>query len=57
MSLKDALSEMIGAGEDRGVVYAGAATTSGEKRGSLTIDSIRKLSHRAEVENLTGNDA
>jgi osmoprotectant transport system ATP-binding protein len=62
MSLKDALSEMIGAGEDRGVVYAGASS-SGERRGSLTIDSIRKLSHRAEIENensvesSTGNDA
>ncbi|MDQ3509640.1 MAG: ATP-binding cassette domain-containing protein [Actinomycetota bacterium] len=60
MSLKNALSEMIGAGEDRGVVYAGSSS-SGEMRGSLTIDSIRKLSHRAEVEdaneNPSGNSA
>ncbi len=46
MSLKDALSEMIGAGEERGLVYAGA---NGEERGSLTIDAIRKLSHKAEA--------
>ncbi len=54
MSLKDALSELIGTGEERGVVYAGASA-SGEKRGSLTIAAIRRLSHRAEVENSTGN--
>ncbi|MGH3090031.1 MAG: ABC transporter ATP-binding protein [Rubrobacteraceae bacterium] len=42
MSLKDALSEMIGAGEERGVVVS-----DGHVMGSLTLDAIRKLSGRA----------
>lgn len=42
MSLKDALSEMIGAGEERGVVVSG-----GDVLGSLTLDAIRGLSGRS----------
>lgn len=42
MSLKDALSEMIGSGEERGVVVSG-----GDVLGSLTLDAIRKLSGKS----------
>ncbi len=42
MSLKDALSEMIGSGEERGMVVQ-----NGDILGSLTLDAIRKLSGRA----------
>jgi osmoprotectant transport system ATP-binding protein len=42
MSLKDALSEMIGSGEERGVVVS-----DGTVLGSLTIDAIRRLSGKS----------
>lgn len=42
MSLKDALSEMIGAGAERSVVVS-----DGTVLGSLTLDAIRRLSGRA----------
>jgi osmoprotectant transport system ATP-binding protein len=42
MSLKDALSEMIGAGAERSVVVSG-----GSVLGSLTLDTIRQLSGKA----------
>jgi osmoprotectant transport system ATP-binding protein len=41
MSLKDALSEMIGAGAERSVVVS-----DGNVLGSLTLDAIRQLSGR-----------
>jgi osmoprotectant transport system ATP-binding protein len=41
-SLKDALSEMIGSGVERGVVVS-----EGNVLGSLTLDAIRRLSGRA----------
>ena len=41
-SLKDALSEMIGSGVERGVVVS-----EGNVLGSLTLDAIRQLSGRA----------
>ena len=41
-SLKDALSEMIGSGVERGVVVS-----DGDVLGSLTLDAIRKLSGKA----------
>jgi osmoprotectant transport system ATP-binding protein len=41
-SLKDALSEMIGAGAERGVVLS-----DGNVVGSLTLDAIRQLSGKA----------
>jgi osmoprotectant transport system ATP-binding protein len=43
-SLRDALSDLIGAGSERGLVVA----DGGETRGVLTIGAIRDLSHRAE---------
>jgi osmoprotectant transport system ATP-binding protein len=42
MSLKDALSEMIGAGTDRCVV---ADSASGEVRGAISLDSIKGKLH------------
>lgn len=41
-TLKDALSEMIGSGSERGVVVSGE-----DVLGSLTLDAIRRLSGRA----------
>jgi osmoprotectant transport system ATP-binding protein len=43
LSLKEALSELIGSGADRGVVYSDAAAGNG-KRGTITLDGIRELS-------------
>ncbi len=48
LTLKDALSEIIGAGADRGVVIPEG--NGGSPRGTLSIDAIRTLSHDAEVE-------
>ncbi len=42
-NLKDALSELVGAGAERGVVVS-----DGDIRGTLSISTIRRLSHRAE---------
>ena len=47
LTLKDALSEIIGAGADRGLVIPGG--NGGSPSGTLSIDSIRTLSHDAEV--------
>jgi osmoprotectant transport system ATP-binding protein len=46
MNLKDALSELIGAGVERGVVVS----EGNGVRGTLSLDTIRQLSHQAEVE-------
>jgi osmoprotectant transport system ATP-binding protein len=47
LTLKDALSEIIGAGADRGLVVPDG--NGGSPRGTLSIDAIRNLSHDAEV--------
>ena len=49
LTLKDALSEIIGAGADRGLVIPDG--NGGSPRGTLSIDAIRNLSHDAEVAN------
>jgi osmoprotectant transport system ATP-binding protein len=49
LTLKDALSEIIGAGSDRGLVIPDG--NGGDPRGTLSIDAIRTLSHDAEVAN------
>jgi osmoprotectant transport system ATP-binding protein len=49
LTLKDALSEIIGAGADRGLVVPDG--NGGSPSGTLSIDSIRTLSHDAEVAN------
>jgi osmoprotectant transport system ATP-binding protein len=46
MNLKDALSELIGSGAERGVVVANGDGV----RGTLSISNIQRLSHRAEDE-------
>jgi osmoprotectant transport system ATP-binding protein len=45
-NLKDALSELIGAGAERGVVVSNGDGA----RGTLSIETIRRLSHQAEAE-------
>jgi osmoprotectant transport system ATP-binding protein len=47
LTLKDALSEIIGAGADRGLVMPEG--NGGSASGTLSIDAIRTLSHDAEV--------
>jgi osmoprotectant transport system ATP-binding protein len=47
LTLKDALSEIIGAGADRGLVVPDG--NGGSASGTLSIDAIRNLSHDAEV--------
>jgi osmoprotectant transport system ATP-binding protein len=47
ITLKDALSEIIGAGADRGLVVPDG--NGGSASGTLSIDAIRTLSHDAEV--------
>lgn len=42
-TLRDALSQIIGAGTDRGLVVAEDGGSS--SRGTLSLDSIRKISH------------
>lgn len=49
-SLRDALSDLIGAGSEKGLVV----TDGGETRGVLTIGAIRGLSHRAEADEQRG---
>jgi len=49
LTLKDALSEIIGAGADRGLVIPEG--NGGSASGTLSIDAIRTLSHDAEVAN------
>ncbi|MGI8650398.1 MAG: ABC transporter ATP-binding protein [Rubrobacter sp.] len=46
-TLRDALSEIIGAGTDRGIVVT--ENNGGSSKGTLTLDTIRKISHGAEV--------
>ena len=46
--LKDALSEIIGAGTDRGLVVNGE-NGDGGPRETITLDSIMKVSHGSEV--------
>ena len=46
MTLRDALSELIGAGVERGVVVS---DTEDRIRGTLSIETIRRLSSRAET--------
>ena len=43
-TLRDALSEIIGAGADRGVVVGGDGNGSASS-GTITLDSIREISH------------
>ena len=45
-SLRDALSEIIGAGADRGVVVQNG-DSNGSSSGTITLDSIREISHGA----------
>jgi osmoprotectant transport system ATP-binding protein len=47
LTLKDALSEIIGAGADRGLVVPDG--NGGSPSGTLSIDAIKTLSHDAEV--------
>ncbi len=47
LTLRDALSEIIGAGADRGIVVPGG--NGGKPTGTLSIDAIRALSRDAEV--------
>ena len=47
MNLKDALSALIGAGVERGVVVS---DSEDRVRGTLSIETIRRLSSRAEAE-------
>ncbi|HET7269571.1 MAG TPA: ABC transporter ATP-binding protein [Rubrobacter sp.] len=47
LTLKDALSEIIGAGAERGLVVPDG--NGGNPRGTLSIDAIKALSHEAEV--------
>jgi osmoprotectant transport system ATP-binding protein len=47
LTLKDALSEIIGAGANRGLVVPDG--NGGSPSGTLSIDAIRTLSHDAEV--------
>ena len=49
LTLKDALSEIIGAGADRGLVVPDG--NGGTASGTLSIDAIKTLSHDAEVAN------
>jgi osmoprotectant transport system ATP-binding protein len=46
MTLRDALSELIGSGVERGVVVS---DTGDGVRGTLSIETIRRLSSRAEA--------
>jgi len=47
-TLRDALSEIIGAGADRGLVVTDGESNGGP-RGAITLDSIRKISHGARA--------
>ena len=49
LTLKDALSEIIGAGAERGLVVPDG--NGGNPSGTLSIDAIKALSHEAEVAN------
>lgn len=49
VSLKDALSELIGSGADRGVVYSEEDSNGGSDRGTITLDGIRELSRSGDA--------
>jgi osmoprotectant transport system ATP-binding protein len=49
-NLRDALSALIGAAVERGLVVS----DGDEVRGALSIDAIRRLSHQAEAERRSG---
>ena len=54
VSLKDALSELIGSGADRGVVYSeensnGDGSNGNGDRGTITLDGIRELSRSGDA--------
>ncbi|CAN5865204.1 N/A [soil metagenome] len=44
LTLKDALSELIGSGADRGLVYSEDGSNGNGDRGTITLDNIRELS-------------
>ena len=44
LSLKDALSELIGSDSERGVVYSEDGSNGNGDRGTITLDGIRELS-------------
>ena len=48
-SLKDALSELIGSGADRGVVYSEESSNGDGDRGTITLDGIRELSRSGDA--------
>ena len=49
VSLKDALSELIGSGADRGVVYSEEGSNGDGDRGTITLDGIRELSRSGDA--------
>ncbi|MGF1471121.1 MAG: ABC transporter ATP-binding protein [Rubrobacteraceae bacterium] len=49
VSLKDALSELIGADSERGVVYSEEGSNGNGDRGTITLDSIRALSRSVDA--------
>ena len=49
VSLKDALSELIGSGADRGVVYSEEGSNGNGDRGTITLDGIRELSRSSDA--------
>ena len=49
VSLKDALSELIGSGADRGVVYSEENSNGNGDRGTITLDGIRELSRSGDA--------
>ncbi|MGB3635632.1 MAG: ABC transporter ATP-binding protein, partial [Rubrobacteraceae bacterium] len=48
LSLKDALSELIGSDAERGLVYSEDGSNGNGKRGTITLDHIRELSRSVE---------
>lgn len=53
-TLRDALSEIIGAGTDRGVVVSGTNGSSTTK-GTLSLDAIRRISHGKDISSSGGS--
>ncbi|CAN5303566.1 N/A [soil metagenome] len=49
MSVRQALSELIGSGSERGVVYSGGTEGSGKEIGEISLDDIRGLSGAGEA--------
>ncbi len=48
LSLKDALSELIGSDAERGLVYSEDGSNGNGNRGTITLDNIRELSRSVE---------